>query len=189
MADTTSNTIKITGILNKYAWQNHELLPEELFQLLVDRKAVNDANLDRKNRIINCLPEDKRLQYKKDLEDFIFNKFTDAWHFPVTAGDISAIARQELEETITDETINNTLRKVMFSNALKTQEYRIQPVNAGALKEWAKEEQNVATKIAARWASILKDCLRSVKAYVDKETYAYLKNSMPSGGIPHMRRS
>ena len=182
MADTTSNIIKITGILNKYAWQNHKLLPEEIFQLLADRKAVYDENRDYINKVKKeYTGKDTTPKYNEYLDNFKFNKFTVAWHFPMTAGDISKIIRQELKDSITDETINNTLRKVMFSNALKTQEYRIQAVNAGVLKNWAEAEQRVAGGIATGWASIIEDCLCSVKAYVDKETYANLKSIMSSG--------
>lgn len=180
MADTTSNIIKITGILNKYAWQNHELLPEELFQLLADRKNVNDANRERINEIIKLMGEDAKPQRKKYLESFILNKFTDVWHFPVTAGDISAIAEQEMKDIITDETINETLRKALFNNTTKTQEYHIQAVNGNALKRWGEMEQRIAGEIATGWAAIIKKCLWAVKAYIDNETYSKLKNIVSS---------
>lgn len=184
MADSVLNIIKITGILNQYAWQNHELTPEELFQLLAGRRRVIEANRDRIAEIdghIKSLvsrPEEEKKKgdptedaYKKirESEDsLVLQKYSDAWRFPVSVSDILGLMKQELGEDITKETVANGLDSLAYSPALATQEYRIKAVSATALKTWGVAEEHVAEETAQGWADMLNTVLAAIKPLREK---------------------
>ena len=184
MADSVLNIIKITGILNRYAWQNHELTPEELFQLLAGRRRVIEANRDRiaemddHIKALASRPEKEKKEgdptedtYKKirESEDsLILQKYSEAWRFPVSVSDILGLMKQELGEDITKETVANGLDSLAYSPALATQEYRIKAVSATALKTWGVVEEQVARETAQGWADMLNAVLAAIKSLREK---------------------
>lgn len=200
MADSVLNIIKITGVLNQYAWQNHELTPEELFQLLAGRRRVIEANrgiiaeMDVYIKALASRPEEEKMDgdptgavYKKIRESesaLILKKYSEAWRFPVSVNDITGLMKQELGEDITKETVANGLDSLAYSPALATQEYRIKAVSATALKTWGVAEEHVAQETAQGWADMLNVVLASIKLLrekagsesgAEKEEAAYLQ--------------
>ena len=184
MADTILNIIKITGILNQYAWQNHELSPEELFQLLAGRRRVIEANRDRIAEIDGYIkdlasrPEEEKKsgdvteeayqKIHKSEETLVLEKYSEAWRFPVAVNDILGLMQHKLGDSVTKDTVVSALDSLAYSPAQDTQEYRLKVVNATALKTWGVAEENVAWENAQGWAAILDDVLDDVLDKIER---------------------